>query len=130
MREVRLCYIKVDINGIYGWGEGFSKESYAKWTDFWNNKFKSNHWQYVKADGINSADYLVTVDGSIYLHPMGFTTVLKGCGVCSCERVNGVEVREYFDCARELEKIIKECCEYCGATYKFKRVEKEVSFDD
>lgn len=132
MKE-RLCYVKCKLNGIYAWGQGYvSNEMYQKWNEFWNNfeAKKSIYWRLVKNDKpYSGCDNLISTSSNIYLHPMDFKFVAMSSGVCSISMVNGVEKKEYFSEVVELEKIIKELCEYCGATYEFIRKEKEVDFE-
>lgn len=123
----RLCKITVGFNNIYGWGEGYLRDTAEKSRMFWNVEFpkmKNCYWRLLPSEGFGDCEQLVTTSGSVYFHPMGFSTVLKSSGGY-CIR-NGK--KDYFFCIDELEKICKAYAEYLGGSYTMNTSEKEVEF--
>lgn len=122
MKTETLIRIKGSWSGIYGWGTGYyDKEKYLNWENFWDN-INAIYWNSVIANDTFNTRYLVTTSGSIYLHPMDFTTVLKSSGVvCNGKHFDG-EVRE-------LKELCEKAAKVCGGTFTMEvSEEKEVSF--
>lgn len=112
-----ITKVKVNIEGIYDWGEGFrSKEIFNSWKEFFGcvNDCGFNHWQCIFDD--YGTPNLVSTSGSIYFHPMGFSTILK------CKKEDHI--------IQEIEKICKYLISYIGAgDFSIKTQEKVVDFD-
>lgn len=100
-----IVVVKGTFNDIYYWGKGFrDSETSIRW-----NKALSevNSFLWTRfSDG--KSNYLVSVQGSIFLHPMDFRAVLYSCG-CHTD--------DTFDCG-ELLKICNEIAEKCGGTFE------------
>ena len=129
----RICLVKVKIDGLYKWGEGFTQETLKKWRDFWYKEFPKKpraYWRLVVSRSEGSCDNLISTSSNVYLHPMGFDVIMKSCGGCSKKfnKETNQWTEEYFGEAAALEEIVKEMAEYCGCTYSFQRIEKEVTF--
>lgn len=65
-------------DGLYVWGPGWEDPSYRdKWNEYWDS-FKGNpYWSHFRDGGTH---HLVSVDGSVFMHPMGFNILLPACG--------------------------------------------------
>lgn len=127
-----ICKIKVDFDGIYEWGKGFSAESYKLWKDYWYNKFNRKehvYWRLVEAEDRASSDMLITLGCAIYLHPMGFTAIDLNSGCYSSHYENGVKIIERFSELNELRKILDELVEGTPFKYRMETEEKAVEFN-
>lgn len=58
-------------------------------------------------NGYGDTHYLVSVDGSIFLHPMDFRAVLHNCG-CNTD--------DSFNC-EALKKVCDKIAKHCGGTF-------------
>lgn len=114
MKET-IVVVKGTFNNLYFWGKGYRDlETLKNWNDAWEN-IKSFHWKHFKSSNTN---YLVGVQGSIFLHPMDFKAVLHGCG-CHTD--------DTFNC-NELKRICEEVAEKCGGTFDLE-VSKPIEVD-
>lgn len=113
-------------NGIYEWGRGFmSRNMESKWDWYWKVEFPKKgyiFWKYANNYGFGECGYLVCTDGSIYMHPMEFNSVLVASGGCVCSSMGSDNKRYYnhFESAlRELKEICDDCAAFCGGTFDF-----------
>lgn len=110
-----IVVVKGTFNNIYFSGKGYRDlETLKNWNDAWEN-IKSFHWKYFKT---SNTQYLVGVQGSIFLHPMDFKAVFHGCG-CHTD--------DTFNC-KDLQRICNEVAEKCGGTFDLE-VSKPIEVD-
>lgn len=114
-----VCMVRFVSHGLYEWGKGFiSAEKQTLWTEFWDN-CPSATWKITKYEEM-SVPFLVSMDGSFYLHPMDFDAVLT-VPEFLCNDI-------YLDDLREL---IAKCAKYVGFTYDLYVSEKKrIDFDN
>lgn len=107
MRE-QIVFVKGVFKDIYFWGQGWKDgETYNKFHEAEHN-IESFFWKLVEAENEHSSNNLVGVNGSVYLHPMGFDTVLHSCGCHSDDT---------FHC-KDLKKICEEIAEHSGGSFE------------
>lgn len=99
-----IVLVKGTFGGIYEWGKGYLNGKGQLWREALAD-VKDIMWKVVTKD---DHEYLLSVQGSIYLHPMDFRTVLHSCGCHSADT---------FDCGNLL-KICNKIAEHCGGTFK------------
>ena len=115
MSKEKIVVVKGTFHNIYEWGKCYRDADTAKaWHNAWN-EVKSFVWHHTRLD---NTEYLVSVQGSIYLHPMDFSAVLHGCGC---------HTSDTYDCA-ELKRICEEVAEKCGGTFDLE-VSEEIEVD-
>ncbi len=115
MSKEKIVVVKGTFHNIYEWGKCYRDADTARaWHNAWN-EVKSISWHHARLD---DTEYLVSVQGSIYLHPMDFRAVLHGCG-CNTS--------DTYDCA-ELKRICEKVAEKCGGTFDLV-VSKEIEVD-
>lgn len=105
--------------GLYEWGTGWSStETEEKWRGFWSglDRSKSTYWRHFK-DG--DSDYLVSTGGSVYLHPMDFTMLVRKLGTTKVRLENG-GLEERFGAVDELRDLCAECAEACGGSFELR----------
>ena len=113
MNMVKICNVRGVFTNIYVWGEGWSKEKSNAWDNYLEN-YKGCHWHPVK---IHDIWYLVSTQGSIYLHPMDFNSILKSSGGCS-PKGNEDMLEDYFGShIEELKDICSGLAEVCGGQF-------------
>lgn len=111
---MRLIITKGVFHDIYKWGVGFvSQNAYNKWNNYWPS-IDATFWHHFPTEG---CPYLVGTGGSIYLHPMGFTLILRKFGSQYRYDENGNK-HEVFAEIEELDKICSKCAEVCGGTFE------------
>ena len=116
MSKEKIVVVKGTFHNIYEWGKFYRDADTAKaWHDAWDN-IKSFCWKHFRDS--HGTEYLVGVQGSIFLHPMDFRTVLHGCG-CRTD--------DTYDCA-ELKRICEEVAKKCGGTFDLE-VSEEIAID-
>ena len=116
MNKIKICNVRGVFAGLYAWGDGWSAEKSNKWDEFLTN-YKGIHWRAVTPKSRMSCWMLVSTQGSIYLHPMDFNTVLKSSGGC-CPKGNDDMLEDYFGGElEELKKLCTELAEYCGGKF-------------
>lgn len=114
MNQTRICEIRGVFSGLYAWGEGWSKEKARKWDEYLEN-YKGVFWTPVRPKCQMGCWNLVSTQGSIYLHPMDFRTVLRSCGG-KCD--GDTELEQYFGGElKELKKLCSELAEACGGKF-------------
>ena len=123
---VKTAVVDCKITGIYEWGEGWSQETSRKW-HFILDHLKTIHWKYFKDDhGTLGSDYLVSLQGCIYLHPEGFRTVLHSTGGCS-PKGNDDVLEDYFGSyLDELKEILTLLTEATGGEFTLVASAKEL----
>lgn len=122
MNKERICTVRGIFTGIYQWGEGWSQETARKWDEFFEH-YKGIHW---KAFNDKGTWYLVGVQGSIYMHPMDFRTVLHSVGGKS-PRGHDDPLEDYFGMELdELKRICKDLTEACGGGFNMVAETQEV----
>lgn len=100
--------------GFYEWGPGWTKDGAAEaWRGFWDGfnadgRWTLSAWRHA-ADGRFGSHYLVSTTGSVFLHPMDFTVLLRE-GVVSC---HGIPSH-----IGELKEICEECAKACGGSFE------------
>ena len=121
--------IKGVFSGIYEWGTGFvSREVRDKWNQFWKVEFPKRAekngwwwWKYANGDGFGECGHLSAIAGSVYLHPMDFSTTLISTGGVVCISLAEKTGKEYFNHfsgeISSLKKICEECAEFCGGSF-------------
>lgn len=115
MLKEKLVVVRGTFNNIYFWGKGYRDlETANAWHNAWN-EIKSVFWHHARLD---DTEYLVGVQGSIYLHPMDFRTILHSCGC---------HTSDTYDCA-DLKRICEEVAEKCGGTFDLE-VSEEIAID-
>lgn len=109
-----MCYshrridVKVNFKGLYTWGVGWVNYAVHRlWDEFLSN-YKGTFWNHFKSVSFIKADYLVSVGGSVYLHPMDFFTSVNIIGSTMCGD------RETFPCIEELIKFSNDIAKHCG----------------
>lgn len=117
MNKERICVVRGVFANIYQWGEGWDTETAQRWNDYLEN-YKGIYWSYFR-DGKRSygTDYLVSTQGSIYLHPMDFRAVLHSCGGKS-PRGNDDPLEDYFGGELdELKRLCEGLAQACGGQF-------------
>ena len=110
--ERTIYMVRVVTHGLYEWGRGWvSSEKARLWDEFWS-KCPSTFWHIATPKNGFSCPYLVSMAGSIYLHPMDFDVVLT----------EYVATSIYLS---DLQKLMKECADHVGFTYDFKVSKKQ-----
>lgn len=105
--KMSIVLVRGVFKDIYFWGKGWKdNETYRKFKEAERN-IKSYFWNLHKSDDGMSSDYLVSVDGSVYLHPMDFSAVLHRCG----------SSEDSFACG-DLKRICEEIAAYCGGSFE------------
>lgn len=104
--EKTICYVRGTFHGLYEWGNGWSAETANKWEEYWKTA-RGVFWKYFKK---GDEEYLVTIGGAIYLHPMNFDVVLGSCG-CT---VNG---KHFGSELEELKRLCDGAARACGGTF-------------
>lgn len=103
-----IVLVRGVFKGIYFWGQGWKdEETYRKFKEA-EHKFQSYCWTLKESEESGSSDYLVSIYGSIYLHPMDFTTVLHNSGGLSDDS---------FGC-EDLKCICDKIAEACGGSFE------------
>ena len=111
-------------DGLYEWGKCFlSHEKAVLWNSYWGNfqKIKEDkNWVFWKCyiDKKYNTPYLFSSSGSIFVHPMNFTTFLHFDGVNSSE----YEIRE-------LKEICDSIADFCGCEFHM-TIEKKTLYHD
>ena len=111
-------------NGIYEWGRGFMSRGMAsKWDWYWKVEFPKKgyiFWKYAEGNGFGECGNLVCTNGSIYMHPMEFNSVLVASGGC-IHISTGSDKKRYYNhfesVLRELKEICDDCAAFCGGTF-------------
>ena len=115
MSKEKIVVVKGTFNNIYFWGKGYRDlETANAWHNAWD-EVKSILWHHTRLD---DTEYLVNIQGSIYLHPMDFRAILHGCGC---------HTSDTYDCA-ELKRICEEVAKKCGGTFDLE-VSEEIAID-
>lgn len=111
---MRLIITKGVFHDIYKWGAGFvSHDVYDRWNNYWSS-LDAIFWNHFFT---KDCQYLVGTGGSIFLHPMDFTLMLRKIGGQYRCNKNGSR-REVFAEIEELDKICSKCAEACGGTFE------------
>lgn len=126
MNQERICVVRGVFANIYQWGEGWDSETAKKWHDYLEN-YKGIYWHYFRdSKRMSGSDYLVSTDGSIFLHPMDFKCVLRSCGGRS-PRGNDDDLEDYFgDTLEELQELCTELAEVCGGQFTSMAAETQI----
>lgn len=113
----KICRVKYDINGIYGWGKGYySSDLAGAWNMFWASKQdektdKREHFKvgYMnKGDGVLGHPILYGDTGSLFCHPMTIEGILQSCNSADFEKFE-YERKAIFDFLKDqLAPFIKE----------------------
>lgn len=113
MNKTSICNVRGVFTGIYQWGEGWTQEVSDRWDEYLKN-YKGIYWQPVQ---IKDTWYLVCVGGAIYLHPMDFNAVLKGCGG-RCPRGHDDALEDEFGGKLdELKRLCVGLADACGGNF-------------
>jgi len=113
MNKSTICSVRGVFAGIYAWGDGWDETTARKWNEFLEN-YKGIYWSPRKVAG---TWYLVGVQGSIFLHPMDFSTILKSCGGCSPRGHNDMLEDCFGGELDELKELCSQLAEHCGGKF-------------
>ena len=103
MTTEKVTRISGVFSGIYSWGKGFhSSEQAIQWDNYWKN-YDGIFWKVLNEEVAGqTSTYLVSTSGSLYLHPMDFTTIL-------CDMTDRK--------MKELKWACEECAKACGGSF-------------
>lgn len=102
-----MVFVRGVFHGIYEWGKGWVSNDVALKFKEAERNIKSYFWNLHESNDGMSSDYLLSTDGSVYLHPMNFDTVLHRCG----------SSEDSFSCG-DLKRICEEIAEACGGSFE------------
>lgn len=122
MEKVRFIHFYGTFNGLYGWGEGWTRETQAKWDEFWRTQFpKMANYQwvrYIPGNGFGECGTLCGRDINVYMHPMAIYGYMSEGGVSCGAYVDGQEYNYvFYDELEKLNEICKAVAEWCGGTF-------------
>lgn len=121
MNKENICVVRGVFSNLYYWGEGWSRATKELWDDYLTN-YKGIYWKPVL---IKDTWYLVSTQGSIFLHPMDFRAVLKSSGG-KCPRGHDDDLEDYFGGELdELATLCSELAERCGGKLATLQVEQQ-----
>lgn len=127
MNQTRICEVRGVFEGLYLWGEGWSREKALKWDEFLTN-YKGIFWRAVAPKSDMGCWMLVSTQGSIYLHPMDFRTVLHSSGGCGS---GNTLLEQYFGGELdELKELCTKLAEHCGGKLTSMVAETQVINND
>ena len=112
---MKIATAKGVFKGFYEWGPGWTvPEAAAKWREFWDNLSGVCHWRHFN-DG--RSDYLVSVGGSVFLHPMDFSLLHRQFGATKvCQ--DGADWKVRYDDIEELREVCERCAKHCGGSFE------------
>ena len=116
---MKVVTAKGVFKGFYEWGPGWTDLAAAdRWCEFWEGLNATNpcHWRHFM-DG--DCRHLVSVGGSVYLHPMDFTLLYRQIGTTKVCLDDGRWV-EKFGGVDELKEICEKCAEYVGGSFELR----------
>jgi len=120
--------LKGTFHGIYEWGRGFvGSDVQQRWNAYWQNA-RGLFWRFAPAADPMVAPYLASTSGSIYLHPMGFDTMLASnhdCRTCSNDKTY---TATFLGEMNELLRLCNEAAAACGGTFTL-QASREVPLD-
>lgn len=128
----KLCDLRYDIEGIYGWGKGFyTQELCFAWNNFWEIKQneKIDKREHFKVGCMNQGSsvlehpILYGDSGTMFCHPMEITGVLYSCGSVEHEKFE-YERKAIYDFLKELADFIKD-----NTDVEIKIIERYYLFD-
>lgn len=113
--ETRVTKVRINFEGIYEWGKGWTSDyAYRMWNLYWS-KLNAIYWNcFMKTENGQISYYLVSTHGGAYIHPDTFFLVIMG--------VDGS--------LKELEEICRRCAKECGGSMKMYASTKEVEFEE
>jgi len=122
MAKARFIHFYGTFNGLYGWGEGWTRETQAKWDEFWRTQFPKMadyHWlRYIPGNGFGECGTLCGRDINVYMHPMAIYGYMSEGGVSCGAYVDGEEYNYvFYDELEKLNEICKAAAEWCGGTF-------------
>lgn len=121
--KTTIIRIRGTFCGLYNWGSGWvSSEVAEKWDAFWEGLTKSDKsifWRYAPPrDRYCSCGYLCSSDGTVYLHPMDFETVLSRRSGTALISENGNSYNGAFKSElQELQRLCSQAAKSCGGTF-------------
>lgn len=116
MNNVNICDVRGVFAGIYAWGDGWSIEIADKWDKYLRN-YHGIFWRPIPPKHRMDCWQLVSIGGSIYLHPMDFHAVLYSCGGRVLKGNNDM-LEDYFgNSLEELEELCTGLAEACGGKF-------------
>ena len=98
-----IVLVKGTFYGIYEWGEGYLDGKRSLWYEALGN-VKDVFWKVVSRD---DSQFLISIGGNVFLHPMGFNAVFYNGGCHSADS---------FHCGA-LERICNKIAEHCGGKF-------------
>ena len=110
---------KAWFSGLYQWGWGRTTQTRDAWRTYLEGLADSDKifWTYHRA---KDTDYLVSNNGSIFMHPMDIVYVGHYSGA-SYRWEDGNKVEVHMD-IEELKEILTELASACGGTVVFSEV--------
>ena len=122
MAKTRFIHFYGTFNGLYGWGEGWTREMEAKWDEFWRTQFPKMadfRWiRYIPGNGFGECGTLCGRNINVYMHPMAIYGYMSEGGVSCGTYVDGQEYNYvFYDELEKLNEICKAAAEWCGGTF-------------
>jgi len=120
--KTRFLHFYGTFNGFYKWGEGWTRETWAKWDEFWLTQFpKMSNYQwvrYIPGNGIGECGTLCGRDINVYMHPMAIDGYMSERGVSYGAYIDGQGYNYvFYDALEKLNEICKAAAEWCGGTF-------------
>lgn len=106
-------------DGFYDWGPGWTDpKAEAAWRKYWDgfDNCHSGLWKHFRD---RDCDYLVSVCGCAYLHPMNFDVVLQQFTKPMLDEGGRVVNNSYIDA---LAAVCSDCAEKVGGTFEMRNV--------
>ena len=122
MAKTRFIHFYGTFNGLYAWGEGWTREMEAKWDEFWRTQFPKMadfRWiRYIPGNGFGECGTLCGRNINVYMHPMAIYGYMSEGGVSCGTYVDGQEYNYvFYDELEKLNEICKAAAEWCGGTF-------------
>lgn len=117
---MRIIAFRARFHGLYEWGKGWlSQEQADAWHEYLAGVSKED-WVFWSHHKTGDAEYLVSVTGSIYMHPMGITYISHRTGMTT-HWENGVQVETFPD-IDSLKELLADLADTCGGTVEFSEI--------
>lgn len=122
MAKTRFIHFYGTFNGLYKWGEGWTREMKAKWEEFWRTQFpKMANYQwvrYIPGNGFGVCGTLCGRNINVYMHPMAIYGYMSEGGVSCGAYIDGQEYNYvFYDELEKLNEICKAAAEWCGGSF-------------
>lgn len=114
--QQRITFVHITFDNIYLWGKGFRDTDTAqKWETYWQN-IDSTFWRYVPGKG-SSCGLLTGMCGSIYLHPIGFQTVLRNLTSVNMTVPGTQKTKAVRMELHNLHELCRKAAQQCGGSF-------------